>query len=704
MGVMAKMRESTKFVLYALVVAFGLIFMLQDTQVFDVIGSTGQVVGKVNGEDIPYDVYQANLTNRIAAYERQTGATLPTQLRDAEADRLFQELIDDKLRQMEMDRLGITVSDDEIRELITGNDPYPLIKQYFQGSDGELDRTFLQNFIADPNNAETLIGIEQYVRQERRKEKFDNLMNTAVRVTDAEAREDYVASNKKMNVSYVAFRYAAVPDSLITYGDSDLRAYYNNNKSDYARNKSYTIDYVTIPKVPSPEDSSSVREELMQLIQPFTETDEDSVFLARNFSTKPLTDAFFGPGDLADEISGAVFGDVTVGRVIGPVIAGEEIHVLKITDRQRADEPAVRARHILFSAAEGNESLRQSAKATADGVMTQLRAGESFASLAQQLSADTGSGERGGDLGWFGRGTMVAPFEDAAFSASVGQLIGPVATRFGYHIIEVTDRTNWEVQVADLARPLTASLATIQDIENRLDDIAVFAEESGSIREEVQRRNDSVPVQTAEVEEGESFIPGIGNSRALINFVRNSKEGTISRVIELNDQFLVAQLTQVTEEGFRPFSEVRTEVEAKVKTAKKREYQHRKLEEGLAQGNQSLEDLSAAVGAPVQSLQNITLNSPVVGSLGREPKFLGTAYALTDGALSGVVDGTNSAFVIRLDDSAGVGDVTPADLEASRQKLLQVAQAEFRSKWLTDLRENANIVDNRDLFEQQAAN
>ena len=69
-------------------------------------------------------------------------------------------------------------------------------------------------------------------------------------------------------------------------------------------------------------------------------------------------------------------------------------------------------------------------------VLERLKKGEKFAELAKELSIDTGSGKRGGDLGYFGRGKMVKPFEAAAFKLSVGQISEPVKTEFGYHIIK----------------------------------------------------------------------------------------------------------------------------------------------------------------------------------------------------------------------------------------------------------------------------
>ena len=71
----------------------------------------------------------------------------------------------------------------------------------------------------------------------------------------------------------------------------------------------------------------------------------------------------------------------------------------------------------------------------AQQILDRLKKGESFATLAQQYSID-GSRKRGGDLGEFGRGMMVKPFEDAAFALKLGEVSGIVKTQFGYHIIK----------------------------------------------------------------------------------------------------------------------------------------------------------------------------------------------------------------------------------------------------------------------------
>lgn len=87
----------------------------------------------------------------------------------------------------------------------------------------------------------------------------------------------------------------------------------------------------------------------------------------------------------------------------------------------------VKASHILVK----NES-------DAKKLMQQIQNGDDFAKLAK-LYSECPSGKSGGDLGFFGKGQMVKPFEDAAFKANKGDVVGPVKTQFGWHIIKVTD-------------------------------------------------------------------------------------------------------------------------------------------------------------------------------------------------------------------------------------------------------------------------
>jgi parvulin-like peptidyl-prolyl isomerase len=99
-------------------------------------------------------------------------------------------------------------------------------------------------------------------------------------------------------------------------------------------------------------------------------------------------------------------------------------------DTPREDEQ-IWARHILVT-------TEDEAKA----VIERLNKGEDFGALAVELSKDPGSGAKGGDLGWFGKGAMVPPFEGAVYALKPGEISAPVQSDFGWHIIQLIARQN----------------------------------------------------------------------------------------------------------------------------------------------------------------------------------------------------------------------------------------------------------------------
>ena len=105
----------------------------------------------------------------------------------------------------------------------------------------------------------------------------------------------------------------------------------------------------------------------------------------------------------------------------------------------------LKASHILIKAeANVDEKTNADAKAKADGILAELKAGTDFATKAKEISDDTGSRDQGGELGWFGFGDMVKPFEETAFKLEVNQISDPIRTDFGWHIIKITEQRGTE--------------------------------------------------------------------------------------------------------------------------------------------------------------------------------------------------------------------------------------------------------------------
>lgn len=144
-----------------------------------------------------------------------------------------------------------------------------------------------------------------------------------------------------------------------------------------------------------------------------------------------------------------------------------------------------RASHILIAV--NNEKTDADAKKEADEIYKQLQADPSkFAQLAKSKSADTGSARQGGDLGFFQKGMMVPEFDNAVFSGKKGDLIAPVKTQFGYHIIKIVD-----VKPAQ-AKPLKEVRAEIEALYQQQAAIRAFAEDAENFSNMVYEQSESL--------------------------------------------------------------------------------------------------------------------------------------------------------------------------------------------------------------------
>jgi peptidyl-prolyl cis-trans isomerase C len=123
-------------------------------------------------------------------------------------------------------------------------------------------------------------------------------------------------------------------------------------------------------------------------------------------------------------------------KITGAVSEADAKQIYDAQIGQVKPEQEVHARHILVSS-----------EAEAKEVAERLNKGEDFAAVAKEKSKDTGS--EGGDLGWFARGQVLKPVEEAAFALDVGQISGPVQTQFGWHIIKVEEKRDQALPTFD---------------------------------------------------------------------------------------------------------------------------------------------------------------------------------------------------------------------------------------------------------------
>ena len=158
--------------------------------------------------------------------------------------------------------------------------------------------------------------------------------------------------------------------------------------------------------------------------------------------------------DPAGKENGGELGWIEVFRFVYPfedavytTPVGEVTHIFRspygfhiaLVEEERAYEE-VHAAHIMKMMSRGNEATAMDAKVKIDSLYQAVLAGEDFAQVAMAHSDDKGSAVRGGDLGWFGRGMMVQPFENITFGLEEGAMSEPFPTRFGWHFVKLYEK------------------------------------------------------------------------------------------------------------------------------------------------------------------------------------------------------------------------------------------------------------------------
>lgn len=230
------------------------------------------------------------------------------------------------------------------------------------------------------------------------------------------------------------------------------------------------------------------------------------------------------------------------------------------------------ASHILINA-DSKDSAEQKAAARekAESILSQVKANpKNFEKLAVEFSQDTGSASKGGDLGSFGRGIMMKPFEDAVFSMKVGEISNLVETDAGYHIIKLTGVTGESSDFDEMKLKLKAELL-FQKAQAKYAEMAddfgnTVYEQSGSLDPVAKKFN--VQVQTAPAMSKDEIAKFFKNDRfaTLLFSEEVLKEKRNTEAVELSPNNLIsARVLEYTPEAPRTFEEVKGGIEALLK-------------------------------------------------------------------------------------------------------------------------------------------
>ncbi len=232
---------------------------------------------------------------------------------------------------------------------------------------------------------------ESDVRLDMLQQLMQRMVTETVEIGNAEARQTYDQLNLKLAMSYVEIPYKDF-ESAITATDKQIADFYQAHREQFREPERISFDFIRY--------------------------DPDKLAAKVNPSDKEIQEYYN-----------------------------------RYRDSGFTHPEQVRARHILIAvAADATPAQRAAAKAKADGLLKQIKAGADFAKLARQYSEDPGTKNNGGDLGYFSQGEMIKPFADAVFRMKAGEMT-VVQTQYGYHVIKVEDHKLAHVETLQEARP-----------------------------------------------------------------------------------------------------------------------------------------------------------------------------------------------------------------------------------------------------------
>lgn len=327
MGVMGKFRDNTGVVLWILIGSFGLLWVIMDVFDPNALSAGPRSLGAVNGEPISFDEYNSRVQYYSNAYSQQTGASMTAETRAVYENQVWDDLVNAQLLEQKMNELGITVTDQELLDMAYGDNPDPLIRQYFAREDGSIDRFMVQNVLQDEQYSQEAIAIELQLRQKRRQQKLSNFITAGLQVTDQDVMNEYIKRNSFAEFSFVRFPYNEVEESEITVSDSDLRDFYNKNKDRYKREESYRAKFVGFSTLPTKEDTTQIIKEVSDLSENFATAEDDSLFMLRQQSTTPYNNVFVAKADLREDYAPVL--DLEVGEVTEVLNLGTTAAIIK---------------------------------------------------------------------------------------------------------------------------------------------------------------------------------------------------------------------------------------------------------------------------------------------------------------------------------------------------------------------------------------
>lgn len=360
-------------------------------------------------------------------------------------------------------------------------------------------------------------------------------------------------------------------------------------------------------------------------------------------------------------------------------------------------EEQVRARHILIRVEEGaDEATKAAARQRAEAVLARAKAGEDFAALATE-SSDDSSAARGGDLGFFRRGLMVPPFEEAAFAMQPGEISDIVETQFGYHVIRVEERTEEGTRpFADVAAEIAQKLKS-QRAQGVVSEKATAAHTEltgGKSLEDIAAAH-GLEVKTTGPLAKSDRVAGI-NGTGLVNAAFALEQPGIGPVVTTPDGQVLFRVTNKIPTQIPELASIRDQV-VKAARAKLAADKAKETAEGIlaAAKEKGLEAAAREHGLAIEESGPVGRTENQIGAIGMAPELANQVFDLTaeSPVAPSVYEVDGKSIVAALKERI---PADPAGFEAQKEQLITQTEGQMRGAVLTEfvsqLRERAEVL------------
>ena len=474
---------------------------------------------------------------------------------------------------------------------------------------------------------------ETQVRQQLLTDRLKALLGSGLAVTEAEAKDHYMFENEDVNLAYVSIN-ASECETEVNATEQDLTLWY----------ESYNENYMTEPQT-----------KLRYLALKESDIDDANV-------TDPEIEAYYK----------------------------DHKNEYEVKERRRA-------RHILLKISEGaDEDSIETIQKKAKKIRDRIENGEDFANLAKENSGDAGSAENGGELGFFSRGMMVKPFEEAVFSMKEGEVSKPVLTRFGWHIIELEEIEPGRVKSLTEVKNSIATRLKDQKAKNMIWNRANEAYDEiiqlGSLSAYAEQHE--IELKTTELFSQKKPPAVIGGNPELLKTLFALNSGELSSLLQIHQGILIAEVLEKKAPYLPSLEEVKEQVKKDYVREKAKELCRLKAKELLeAAKKQGLEAAAKDEGLKIQ--QTGLFKRTDKTAKGKLPPAVAQAgLSLYEGKAcpDEVAESGNSFYVLVFKEKKDA-DIAGfiAQKDAITKRILEQKQQTLFEDWLKHQRERASI-------------